>query len=173
MQQSQPLKGARVVNMMSATIWGSYIPIKPKLSDPSLRTTPIDADSGSVASGSFACSISVESASDTGTDQSSVTYGDVHSRSSSKKVDYVLAMDVGSNSRLQKVLSLHLHNEAIDHGLIPHVNQTLYPPLQYSPIACSIETKVAVAAQDPMLQLGIWVAAWHKRMHSPPTVLVL
>ncbi|KAI0467072.1 hypothetical protein F4859DRAFT_495682 [Xylaria cf. heliscus] len=75
-------------------------------------------------------------------------------------------MDAGGDSRLQTVLSLHFHNEAIDHGLIPHVNQTLYLPLQHSPIACSIETKAAVTVQDPMLQPGICVAVWHKRMHA-------
>ncbi|KAK4042322.1 hypothetical protein C8A01DRAFT_33671 [Parachaetomium inaequale] len=46
-----------------------------------------------------------------------------------------------------------------------NVNQTDYTPLTRSPSAVSIETKVAGASlEEGRLQLGIWTAAWHKRM---------
>ncbi|KAH8753812.1 hypothetical protein F5883DRAFT_356436, partial [Diaporthe sp. PMI_573] len=46
------------------------------------------------------------------------------------------------------------------------VNQTTYYPIRDSPIAVSIETKQDYSSRDPVLQLGIWVAAWHRRMMS-------
>lgn len=46
-----------------------------------------------------------------------------------------------------------------------NVNQTDYVPLTRSPLAVSIETKVAGASlTEGRLQLGIWTAAWHRRM---------
>ncbi|KAH8752287.1 hypothetical protein F5883DRAFT_370507, partial [Diaporthe sp. PMI_573] len=41
-----------------------------------------------------------------------------------------------------------------------------YYPIRDSPIAVSIETKQDYSSRDPVLQLGIWVAAWHRRMMS-------
>lgn len=46
------------------------------------------------------------------------------------------------------------------------VNQTVYQPLQYSPIAVAIETKVARPAPEGRVQLAVWAAAWHERMHQ-------
>ncbi|RYP34434.1 hypothetical protein DL766_002955 [Monosporascus sp. MC13-8B] len=164
------LASARVVSAMSATIWGNYIPIKPsKLPTLSkLLLHPVsDAGSGSLASGVLACSVSNDASSGTGTDYGSTAtekHRHMHSRSDSKRVDYVLVMDAQDDAPLQRVFS-HFVYEALERDLLPHVNQTLYRPLQWSPIACSIKTKVETAAQDPMLQLGTWVAAWHKRMH--------
>ncbi|KAK7424033.1 hypothetical protein QQX98_000643 [Neonectria punicea] len=44
------------------------------------------------------------------------------------------------------------------------VNQTSYPPLQFSPIACNIETKTSMAQQGGQLQLSVWTAAWYQRI---------
>lgn len=44
------------------------------------------------------------------------------------------------------------------------VNQTGYPPLQFAPIACNIETKTTGIQQDGELQLSVWTAAWYQRM---------
>ncbi|KAJ3454655.1 hypothetical protein MRS44_013255 [Fusarium solani] len=43
-------------------------------------------------------------------------------------------------------------------------NQTVYSPLQFAPIACSIETKIATSSRDGQLQLSVWTAAWYQRM---------
>ncbi|KNB13834.1 hypothetical protein FOXG_14040 [Fusarium oxysporum f. sp. lycopersici 4287] len=45
------------------------------------------------------------------------------------------------------------------------VNQTGYPPLQFAPIACNIETKTSSVQQDGELQLSVWTAAWYQRMN--------
>ncbi|KPM35742.1 hypothetical protein AK830_g10831 [Neonectria ditissima] len=44
------------------------------------------------------------------------------------------------------------------------VNQTGYPPLQFAPIACNIETKTSAIQQDGELQLSVWTAAWYQRI---------
>lgn len=47
------------------------------------------------------------------------------------------------------------------------VNQTIYGPVRYEPIAISIESKIAIGAlEEARLQLGVWVAAWHRRMSA-------
>ncbi|KAG9249466.1 uncharacterized protein F5Z01DRAFT_596430, partial [Emericellopsis atlantica] len=46
------------------------------------------------------------------------------------------------------------------------INQTRYGPLTTAPIACSIETKSESARTGGLTQLGLWVAAWHKKMHA-------
>lgn len=44
------------------------------------------------------------------------------------------------------------------------VNQTAYRPLLHKPLAVAIETKLDAAAIKARTQLGLWTAAWHKRM---------
>lgn len=45
------------------------------------------------------------------------------------------------------------------------LNHTTYGPVRYDPIAIFIETKTAGGTtEEARLQLGIWVAAWHRRM---------
>lgn len=56
-------------------------------------------------------------------------------------------------------------------GRQPHVNQTKYGSLQESLIAVSIETKSEWPKSNPLIQLGIWVAAWHQRMYELRHVL--
>ncbi|KAF4946654.1 hypothetical protein FSARC_14144 [Fusarium sarcochroum] len=46
------------------------------------------------------------------------------------------------------------------------INQTAYGPVRNNPIAISIETKIGKGTLDEARsQLGLWVAAWHQRMH--------
>ncbi|KAF2970520.1 hypothetical protein GQX73_g3026 [Xylaria multiplex] len=150
----------RVVGVMSATIAGDYIP----LILPYTPATPAIAKGNLVSlfHGSPACSVSEPYTNSLfGSDAPKI----VQSSSDSKKVDYALALNLG-NTPLMKVLKFYLHNDALARCIsTPHINQTLHPSVSYSPIACSIKTKLATAACDPLLQLGIWVAAWHKRMH--------
>ncbi|RWA11598.1 hypothetical protein EKO27_g3510 [Xylaria grammica] len=79
-----------------------------------------------------------------------------------KKVDYVIAANL-SDTTLQSLV----HTMVLDMGVSgqgTHFNQTEYLPLRFKPIAVTIETKVTSSARDPLLQLGIWIAAWHERM---------
>lgn len=59
----------------------------------------------------------------------------VHSRSGSKKVDYVLGLYVSEEEALRQVIWNKL-----------------------------LETKMSSSQEAPLLQLTHWAAAWHKRM---------
>ncbi|KAI0470507.1 hypothetical protein GGR56DRAFT_147953 [Xylariaceae sp. FL0804] len=172
------LAHSRFVAAMSATIWNEYLPTKP-LKTPSVplqqqtsqlqqlqpRTAMSDAGSVSSASISYA-GTSTSRGTGTGTAPEPEYDASGHGRSDGKKVDYVLALDAGADTPLQRVLAFFLHNEGVLRDLLPHVNQTLYRPLQWSPVAVSVETKVAFQAVDPLLQLGTWTAAGHKRLRG-------
>ncbi|KAI8945165.1 hypothetical protein F4801DRAFT_569395 [Xylaria longipes] len=158
-QQPGPDANARMVTTMSATIWNDYLPNKPSMlamSNPDAAVDEATSVSGSPAPSTSAATDQGSEAAETGATNSN--------RSDGKKVDYVLVMDARHNLSLRKVFAFFVYNEALERDLLPHVNQTMYRPLQWSPIACSIETKVEFTATDPLLQLGTWVAAWHKRM---------
>ncbi|KAK9781969.1 putative PD-(D/E)XK nuclease-like domain-containing protein [Seiridium cardinale] len=144
--------------IMSATIAGDSIP----------RLSGI---------GGLACTVSVSSTGDSaGQSRSSdaretpirerdVDITQVHSSSDSKKVDYALVLEMPDDSSLSNIVHTLTKEIAIkDKEPASHVNQTTYLPVQYTPIAVSIETKAQFSAQDPLVQLGIWTAAWHKRM---------
>ncbi|KAI1144974.1 hypothetical protein F4825DRAFT_281138 [Nemania diffusa] len=144
--QPQSSVNVRVVPAMSATICGEYI------SAMASKTAAASGETG------------VTSLEDLETEQGVSgmdLYRQAYNRSDGK-VDYVLAIDPLNNSPLQRVISFYVDNEAIVRDLYPHVNQTVYKTLRSSPIACSIKTRVE--SQDPLLQLGTWIAAWHKRM---------
>ncbi|KAI1839537.1 hypothetical protein JX266_014255, partial [Neoarthrinium moseri] len=63
-----------------------------------------------------------------------ISVNQVHSRSDSKKVDYILALDAGDGTTLNQALRFFVHNEGVQRGPLPHINQTIYRPLQWSPI---------------------------------------
>lgn len=90
-------------------------------------------------------------------------------RSHSAKIDFVVALDVPDNTPLQRTISY-----LIDDGRAqPYINQTAYLPLKESPIAVSFEMKTeARGSGDTFVQLGIWVAAWHKRMYDLRSCLI-
>jgi hypothetical protein len=88
-----------------------------------------------------------------------------------KMVDFVLTPNLGSESELDIAIQnklVELAKQMRSSGLVSAhlcVNQTDYPPLMRSPAAVTIETKVAGASlEEGRLQLGIWTAAWHRRM---------
>lgn len=111
-----------------------------------------------------ACSYSLDSqryGSSVLSGQSNVSVSMV--RSSGAKVDYVLAIECHESSRLRKTI-FELTNRNEDP--LPHVNQTAYKPLRYSPIAVPIEAKISISATDPLIQLGIWTVAWYQRMYD-------
>ncbi|KAI0799091.1 hypothetical protein GGR55DRAFT_670834, partial [Xylaria sp. FL0064] len=157
--QPQTSVNVRMVPVMSATIFNRYIPtIKTPSGGPSAFAVT-SSETGSEMQGYTPSEYP-------GTDPYSevFTRSEKSNREDSKKVDYVLAIDPLDNTPLQKVISAYVLDEAFHQIRSPHVNQTLYSPLRQSPIACSIETKIEFQAQDPLLQLGTWIAAWHKRM---------
>ncbi|KAI1076888.1 hypothetical protein F5B20DRAFT_593680 [Whalleya microplaca] len=78
-----------------------------------------------------------------------------------------ISAEAGKDSTLQKTVSDLITQVMIDAGGgRRHVNQTAYPPVQDSIIAVSIETTNELSGIDPVLQLGIWAAAWFKRLCS-------
>ncbi|RSL83490.1 hypothetical protein BHE90_017486 [Fusarium euwallaceae] len=44
------------------------------------------------------------------------------------------------------------------------VNQSMYPPMQFAPIACNIETKTSTSSNQGKLQLSVWTTAWLLRV---------
>ena len=113
-----------------------------------------DVDSQSVLACSVSKSIDTNQASDLNSTQT-------QTNSDHRKVDYVVVLDVSKNAPLKQTII----NLILSQGAPAHVNQTLYPSVSDSPIGLSIETKT-VSARDPLVQLGIWIAAWHKRMND-------
>lgn len=97
-------------------------------------------------------SASVGSAS---TRSASSDLGSLYNRSDSKKVDFAVLLQI--NPREQG-----LRQAIAEAGF---VNQTVSQlNLLDNPIAVSIETKGSEGSGDAIAQLGIWTAAWHKRM---------
>ncbi|GAP83074.2 putative methyltransferase type 11 [Rosellinia necatrix] len=127
-----------------------------------------DADSAH----ELACTVSVSSSSagttnTTGIADKTEKSVRIHSRGDSEKVDFVLVMDLPSTLPLKQSIRTLITavNRLRTNPPPPQVNQTTYAPILESPIAVSIQTKTAASAEDALLQLGIWHAAWHKRLH--------
>ncbi|KAI0153227.1 hypothetical protein GGR57DRAFT_149535 [Xylariaceae sp. FL1272] len=185
-QASRP-GSARLVYTMSASILKDYTPMKRALPTAKFavpRVPRMPASLASLASVTPTSSLPpplapVDSADDireatsmsgsgsifSGNTQSVIELdGITYNRSDSNKVDYVLVMDAKDNAPFRKTFNF-VWNECLERDVLPHINQSLYRPLQLSPIACSIETKSELHLVNPLVQLGTWVAAWHKRMH--------
>ncbi|KAI1182912.1 hypothetical protein F5B17DRAFT_418275 [Nemania serpens] len=97
--------------------------------------------------------------------QSQTDISRVSNRGNHKTVDYVLVMDVPKTASLQETMSRMADGTDCCCD-VSHINQTSYRPVRKSLIAVSIETKPEVPQNDPLLQLGIWTAAWHSRMYT-------
>ncbi|KLU85785.1 hypothetical protein MAPG_04805 [Magnaporthiopsis poae ATCC 64411] len=85
---------------------------------------------------------------------------------SGKMVDFALVLDLfdplPEHATLAKSL---MHTLSRLPSGAQSINQTMYEPLMLKPIGVSIETKVAASAGNTgSVQLGIWVAAWHRRI---------
>ncbi|KAH6881068.1 hypothetical protein B0T10DRAFT_494742 [Thelonectria olida] len=86
----------------------------------------------------------------------------------SKMIDLVLVLGFDdetsdSDKRLAELIREKVWSQPGDKQF---VNQTQYPPLQFRPVAVSIETKAAGSAEEGRLQLGVWTTAWHQRMND-------
>ncbi|KAJ8126387.1 hypothetical protein O1611_g7251 [Lasiodiplodia mahajangana] len=99
-------------------------------------------------------------------------------RRRTKKVDYVVVLKSLDDKPLQQAIQQAAFNKETN---TCYVNQIAYNPIFDAPIAVSIETKKSSSHDDRILHLGLWVAAWHKRMYalrqrsfsSPPPPLQL
>lgn len=137
----------RMEPIMSASIAGDSVPFLQASSD------------GLV---DLACSVSAESRLVSETSYNSKSNLSLSMmRSRGVKVDYALVMDIPEGTLLRKIIQKVIHTSPL-----PHINQTACPPIKESPIAVSIETKTDTSAQDPLIQLGIWTAAWYKHMYD-------
>jgi hypothetical protein len=90
-----------------------------------------------------------------------------------KMVDVVLAPNLASDPALDSAIQtrlLQLAKQMKPPGLASAflcVNQTDYHPLTRFPAAITVETKVAGGnLEEGRMQLGIWTAAWHRRMET-------
>lgn len=161
----------RVETIMTATMEGDSIPLK--------RSADNSAAAGSSSAGlnnsdllsEFCVTVTASSASSAlsgvvvegiGSSQQR-DLAHLQSRSDTKIVDYGLVMDLPGDSALQEALSDLATRVCIEGGR-RHINQTAYQSIQDSVMAVSIETKTELSAVDPLLQLGVWTAAWYKRM---------
>ncbi|KAI1430894.1 hypothetical protein GGR50DRAFT_682488 [Xylaria sp. CBS 124048] len=95
-------------------------------------------------------------------DESSISLA--QSRSNIKLIDYVLVVDLPKDCPLEKSIHDLIMKDA-GNGR-PHVNQTGYLSIHESLIAASIVAEQTSSGVDPLIQLGIWIAAWEKRMRS-------
>ena len=81
----------------------------------------------------------------------------------SKMVDFALWLAISRTDPLAAAI-----RDAVN--ALPYnmrgVNQTIYGPVRYAPIATSIETKTVGTAEEGRVQLGVWTAAWHKRFEA-------
>jgi hypothetical protein len=93
-----------------------------------------------------------------------------HSRVGSRKVDFAVVLEAPPDSALENeiyaVLDLLLETPLLSRSISP----STYRPLVESPIAIAIETKTVTATRDPLLQLGLFAAAIHRRLHTLPVV---
>jgi hypothetical protein len=87
----------------------------------------------------------------------------------SEMVDYTI--NLRPDNEMENLIRLLLQSQP--RGL-QTINQSMYCPLRFSPIAISIETKTPDAPeQKAKIQLGMWAAAHFNRLSMFSTVLVL
>lgn len=144
----------RVEPVMKVTIVGDSIP-------------RLQQDSSNGPGSEFALSATASDTSSWGDADSQDDYqvdpAVLHSRSGVKRVDYVLCMAL-PDGRLKTAISELVILTMMKDGGYMHVNQTAYAPLKKDLIAVSIETKTERSLDDPLVQLGIWTASWHRRL---------
>ncbi|KAI3320960.1 hypothetical protein HD806DRAFT_524313 [Xylariaceae sp. AK1471] len=91
----------------------------------------------------------------------STTISQSSSLSAHKMVDFALVLR--PDGQLQQLIAQFLARPDSDDT----INQTLYPPLTTRPAPVFIETKGPGGTPEAAnVQLSIWVAAWHERIHS-------
>ncbi|KAI0546629.1 hypothetical protein F4679DRAFT_598547 [Xylaria curta] len=160
----------RVVNVATATIEGDSMPnlrhawlgeLTPALSVTELTdydsTTTESTTTDSKSESSTTCQAT--------TYQTTVLTRDpnlpkhVQTRRGTKIANLVVALELPRSNELQKRI-----NSIIERVPGRHVNQTSYECIGDSVIALSVGAAKEFSGVEPLIQLGIWTAAWHKRM---------
>ncbi|POS68888.1 hypothetical protein DHEL01_v212718 [Diaporthe helianthi] len=87
-----------------------------------------------------------------------------------KKVDFAIVVDPEPGSTLHKAIEDIRLTMLRDTGLpwLTSMNPSNYGPLREALIAGVVETQVTTASTDPLVQLGLMVAAIHRRLHTLP-----
>ncbi|KAI0467081.1 hypothetical protein F4859DRAFT_495689 [Xylaria cf. heliscus] len=156
----QPEARARYEAIMDASIAGDCVPLISRPGQEAELSCPVEIDNDFlIMPPSSASSAGASTAIDT-----SVSISCFQTPSGSKKVDYAIVLDVLEDSVLHTAIANILFQVDASRRK-RHVNQTAYQPINKSPIAVLIETKAEGSPADALLQLGIWVAAWYKRMY--------
>ncbi|EPE05604.1 hypothetical protein F503_02343 [Ophiostoma piceae UAMH 11346] len=91
---------------------------------------------------------------------------DSDSAISGKMVDYALALQLPQADPLRRCIATFLPSRTVA-GESDFINQTAYRPLKYAPAGVFVETKAdSGSADEGRTQLGLWVAAWFKRIEA-------
>ncbi|KAK7731556.1 hypothetical protein SLS53_008720 [Cytospora paraplurivora] len=92
-----------------------------------------------------------------------------HTRSGSKKVDFALVLDPAPSTTLYTAVHAVLARlQQTYPQLSQSINSSGYSPLKSAPIAVLVETKTMTPNTDPLGQLGMIAAAFHRRLHTLP-----
>ncbi|KAJ8133200.1 hypothetical protein O1611_g417 [Lasiodiplodia mahajangana] len=156
----------RMEHVSSATMEGDSIPLKtPGIEAARATSSVLDASSEfcvpvTASSVSYVGSTNVAGSMPEEDKDRNSTH--IQSRSGAKIVDLVLVLDLPKHTTLRKaifdvIMSVRGNGRR-------HVNQTACRPIQERIIAVSIEAKTESSGVDPLIQLGLWTAAWYKRM---------
>lgn len=158
------LARVRVENVSSATISGECVP----------RLSRQDGDTASLG----AWSVSQSSAGSTAsTEEEPDPFftpklfpldSTVHSKAGSKKVDFAIVLEPEPGSSFHTIIQTILARLTWAPSLSRSVNPSTYGPLIRAPMAIVIETKTVTAARDPLIQLSLMAAAFHRRLHTLP-----
>ena len=134
---------------------------------------PANDNDGEDAASQLACSVSggtmssTPSLYDDGSQSSAPIYENSHTRVGSKKVDFVVALDLPEDDPLALVLRELTQVEITQPPFPPlHTSQTSFHPVKDQLLPIAIETKRSVPASDPLDQVQIWTAAFHRRMEK-------
>ncbi|KAI0115540.1 hypothetical protein GGR51DRAFT_411117 [Nemania sp. FL0031] len=158
----------RLVNVSTATMEGDSIPMlrRPKIVPGGGTSNGLDITSKfcMTVTGSSVSSIDSHSNFTVQGTKDPRHLAHIQTRSSAKIVDYAIVLNSPYNSPLQQTI-FDLLTRISDSGR-RHVNQSSHQLLCDDIIAVSIEAKTNVSGVDPILQLALWTAAWHKRMKA-------
>ncbi|OIW23063.1 hypothetical protein CONLIGDRAFT_142503 [Coniochaeta ligniaria NRRL 30616] len=95
------------------------------------------------------------------------THNDGHDVSQGKMIDIAVVLRPTPNTRLANAIAAAAASTSGGADTFESVNQTSYPPLRFCPVAVSVETKASSAdVEAGKVQLGVWIAAWHRRMDA-------
>ncbi|KAI1123043.1 hypothetical protein F5Y10DRAFT_270484 [Nemania abortiva] len=160
----------QVENVATATMEGDSIPLLKRLRTQPRSTSDSTLDAFDTLSefcvtvtGSSVSSINSQNSSFKG-NKGTHNLAHIQSHSNAKFVNFVLTMNPPEHDALRETIR-NLITGISDKGR-RHVNQSAYQPIKDKIIAVSIGATTEFSTVDPLLRLGLWTAAWHKRMKT-------